>query len=150
MTQQPTRKALFWRGEDPDITAASKLPGWGPFHRACGKQGLFFDRIARIGKSARFEVTTIRLEPYHGQAETRSYPVSTGEGEGVLPACIDALEKAAASGFPVDPANARLLTEGSPRRTFPGAPVAAEDDDFEGLLGGPAVEPDDDFEGLLG
>lgn len=137
-----SRNTMFWR-RDEFVAAASKHPGWAPFHRACGQAGLFFDDIDPVGDDGKKDVTkrptrgygavTFRLEG------TRAFHVSKGKGESPIAAVIDAYRKAIEAGFEV-PAGLEAMFDDIPAAKTPPpppppAPVEEIDDDIMGLIG---------------
>lgn len=112
-----------------DVEAARKHDAWGPFHRTCGRENLFFDLPSSVGRGA-FHIVAFRT---HRHRAGGVWTEKLGEGKGKTPfAALEAAYQAA--GVPV-PAAEPLLD----RMLGRGGPVAG--DDFDELL--------DDFEGLL-
>lgn len=125
---------MMWRVE-PDVEAARQLPGWGAFHRACGRLALYFDHPQREGGRrgtwAYDAFTVVDRAPIR---------LSVGRGKTVLEALADAHER---SGRATDETRAALAAIGASAETI-------EDDDFAALLGGAETDEPDDFEGMLG
>lgn len=83
---------MYWT-QDPAIEAARRLPDWVRFHRACGEQGLFFDRAAKEGRSGYTVMAfTTRRRP-NGTYEYLH--LADGRGKTVLDAYGDAYRSAA-------------------------------------------------------
>lgn len=133
---------MFWR-VDPELAAAEKLPDWPRFHRACGEQRLFFDRIERDGKRGPYQCVAFTTEPT-SCGGWRALHKATGKGATVLDALAAAL---AGSGHAIPEAEALLLRglNGDPEEIIAlSTPLTApeETDDFDALLS-------DDFDALL-
>ena len=118
------RNALFYT-VDPIIEAARRVPGWSEFHKACGRQGLYFEDIERTGRSRKeYGAVATRVEPRRDMY--LRYKVADGRGDGPIAAVLSAFDAAVAAGFPVDPAH-RLLLDGTPPSTVI--------DDYEEMFG---------------
>lgn len=51
-----SKNTMFWR-VDQKLKALYRDPRWVAFHRACGKEGLFFDDIDPINDNPKVDVT---------------------------------------------------------------------------------------------
>ena len=131
MTWSPIPE-MMWRN-DPEVEAARKMPGWGKFHRECGKEFLYFDHIERHGgKRGEYLAVAFTLV---GRDRRTPEKVAEGRAKTVLGA-VEAAFRAAGRHIPAAEPWLALLTN----------PVAAATPD-------PEQEPADallDFEDLLG
>lgn len=107
-----SRNSMFWQGPDPEVAACKKHPGWQSFHRECGKHGLYFDDIDRIGKTRRFQAVTFTLRR-HGRDYSMIH-VAKAEAVGAMAAVLAAFDASIAAGHRV-PAQLRdLLSDNRP------------------------------------
>jgi len=120
---------MIWK-RDPEVEAAEKLPDWQRFHRCCGEQKVFFDRIEKQGRGYKCDAFT--TEPTRAGG-WRAVHLATGTGKSVLQALADAY---AGSGKEI-PEAAALLVRGL------GAGGVTMDD-FDAL-----ISAADDFDDLL-
>jgi hypothetical protein len=120
---------MMWRN-DPEIAAARKLPGWPPFHRVCGKIGLFFDHMVQEGRRGQYTCDAFTLK------DRCPVKLATGRGKTVIASVVDAYHASGRSSPDTEAALGVLLAE--PERPAPPPPV----DDFDTLLV-------DDFEEFL-
>jgi len=107
----------------PELEAARKLPAWAAFHRACGRQRLFFDLPVRERKRGPFTAVAFTAKP-----SSASYELARGTGKTVIDAVADGFAKAGIAVPEAEPLLAQMRG------------VAADDfddlmvDDFEEFL----------------
>lgn len=143
MTTSPdyTPKAeLYWR-PDPLIDAARSLAEWLPFHKACGREGVYFDHMERAA-GGKYRCNAFSLKKVNPDLY-RSILLAQGEGAGVLGSIADAYAKCGRS----VPGADEMLGRGLAGVTVAQLEAQPPEDDLDALLGGD--EPLD-MEELLG
>ncbi len=126
MAPHASRCTIYWKGPHPAVQEARQLPGWGRFHRECGRHGLFYDSIEPAGRG-RFEAITVRLEKRRDFY--LRYRVSDGTGASPVDAVRAAFRNARGSGWAIPETTLELLDAPAPRTppasTMPVADVSA-------------------------
>lgn len=141
---------MFWRADDK-LAALMRDPRWVGFHRACGKDGLFFDDIDPVNDKPLKDVTdAMRGAGYQAVAfrvekDERGYLIQAFRGRGVgadpVAAVLAAYRAAIADGDPVTPGLESILSgepdaaqmERDAERFVP--MTATEEIDIEDLIG---------------
>lgn len=133
------KNTMFWRA-DERLKVLGRDPRWCAFHRACGKEGLFFDDIDPINDEPHKDVTDkMRGRGYQAIAfrvdkDRGGFLISvfsgSGTGQGPVEAVIAAYRDAIERGDTVTTGLESILLTETPQP----APAPVEDDFME-LIG---------------
>lgn len=137
-----SKNTMFWRA-DQALKALGREQRWIDFHRACGRDGLFFDDIDPINDKPLNDVTdAMRGAGYQATAFSISKDKNgfliqefrgRGKGQGPIAAVIAAYHDAIERGHAVTRSLESILLNDTPEPTPPAATEV--DDDFLELIG---------------
>jgi hypothetical protein len=112
------KNTMFWRA-DEKLAALARDQRWIDFHRACGRDGLFFDDIDPVNDDPKKDVTDrMRGRGYTAIAfridkDGRGFLiqrfVARGKGEDPVAAVIDTYKNAIAAGDAVTPGHEQIF-----------------------------------------
>lgn len=114
-----SKNTMFWRA-DEKLKALMRDPRWPAFHRACGREGLFFDDIDPINDKPHKDVTDAmrgggyQAVAFRAEKDRSGSYISVfcgrGTGQGPVDAVIAAYQDAIKRGDPVAHGHETILT----------------------------------------
>jgi hypothetical protein len=134
-----SKNTMFWRA-DEKLKALLRDPRWVAFHRACGREGLFFDDIDPINDDYSKEAVTDKMRGRGYQAiafrvgkDKGGFDIQEfrgrGTGQGPVEAVIAAYQNAIERGDPVSHGLEEILLKNVSETTPP------REDDYMELIG---------------
>lgn len=113
------KNTMFWRA-DAKLAELGRDQRWIDFHRACGRDGLFFDDIDPVNDKPQKDVTDAMRGGGYTAVAVRTAKdskgfwiqnfVARGKGQDPIAAVIDAYRTAIAAGDPVKAGHEAIFT----------------------------------------